>query len=61
MKKKRNIPKDFWKDFTDRKDFDEYFSELFKEDFNKIQISRRIISWSTHLDNFLIDWDSKKS
>ena len=31
MKKKLNIPKDFWKDFKDRKDFDEFFSELFKE------------------------------
>ena len=25
MKKKLNIPKDFWKDFKDRKDFDEFF------------------------------------
>ena len=28
MKKKLNIPKEFWKDFKDRKDFDEFFSEL---------------------------------
>jgi hypothetical protein len=31
MKKKLDIPKDFWKDFKDRKDFDDFFSELFKE------------------------------
>ena len=31
MKKKLNIPKDFWKDFKGREDFDEFFSELFKE------------------------------
>lgn len=31
LKKKLDIPKDFWKDFKERKDFDEFFSELFKE------------------------------
>jgi hypothetical protein len=31
MKKKLDIPKDFWKDFKDRKDFDDFFSDLFKE------------------------------
>ena len=36
MKKKLNIPKDFWKDFKDRKDFDEFFSELFKEGINQM-------------------------
>jgi len=34
MKKKLNIPKDFWKDFKDRKDFDEFFGELFQEGIN---------------------------
>jgi putative transposase len=36
MKKKLNIPKDFWKDFKERKDFDEFFSELFKEGVNQM-------------------------
>jgi transposase-like protein len=36
MKKKLDIPKDFWKDFKDRKDFDEFFSELFKEGINQM-------------------------
>ena len=36
MKKKLNIPKDLWKDFKDRKDFDEFFSELFKEGINQM-------------------------
>ena len=36
MKKKLNIPKDFWKDFKDRKDFDEFFSELFKEGIDQM-------------------------
>jgi len=36
MKKKLNIPKDFWKDFKDRKDFDEFFGELFKEGINQM-------------------------
>ena len=36
MKKKLNIPKDFRKDFKDRKDFDEFFSELFKEGLNQM-------------------------
>jgi transposase-like protein len=36
MKKKLNIPKDFWKDFKDRKDFDEFFNELFKEGINQM-------------------------
>jgi len=36
MKKKLNIPKDFWKEFKDRKDFDEFFSELFKEGVNQM-------------------------
>ena len=36
MKKRLNIPKDFWKDFKDRKDFDEFFSELFKEGINQM-------------------------
>jgi len=36
MKKKLDIPKDFWKDFKDRKDFDDFFSELFKEGINQM-------------------------
>ena len=36
MKKKLNIPKDFWKDFKDRKDFDEFFGELFQEGVNQM-------------------------
>jgi len=36
MKKKLNIPKDFWKDFKDRKDFDEFFGQLFKEGLNEM-------------------------
>jgi hypothetical protein len=36
MKKKLDIPKDFWKDFKDRKDFDEFFSELFKEGISQM-------------------------
>jgi putative transposase len=36
MKKKLNIPKDFWKDFKDRKDFDEFFNELFKEGISQM-------------------------
>jgi transposase-like protein len=36
MKKKLDIPKDFWKDFKDRKDFDEFFSDLFKEGINQM-------------------------
>ncbi len=36
MKKKLDIPKDFWKDFKDRKDFDDFFSELFKEGINEM-------------------------
>ncbi len=36
MKKKLEIPKDFWKDFKDRKDFDELFSDLFKEGINQM-------------------------
>ncbi|MFC2125669.1 IS256 family transposase [Bacteroidota bacterium] len=36
MKKKLKIPKDFWKDFKDRKDFDEFFGELFKEGLNEM-------------------------
>jgi len=36
MKKKLDIPKDFWKDFKDRKDFDEFFNELFKEGINQM-------------------------
>jgi len=36
MKKKLNIPKDFWKDFKDRKDFDKFFSELFQEGINQM-------------------------
>ena len=36
MKKKLNIPKDFWKDFKDRKDFDEFFGELFQEGINQM-------------------------
>jgi transposase-like protein len=36
MKKKLNIPKDFWKDFKHRKDFDEFFSELFKEGISQM-------------------------
>ena len=36
MKKKLNIPKEFWKDFKDRKDFDEFFSELFKEGISQM-------------------------
>jgi putative transposase len=35
-KKKLNIPKDFWKDFKDRKDFDEFFGELFQEGVNQM-------------------------
>jgi len=31
MKKKLEIPKDFWKDFKDRKDFDEFFSDNLKD------------------------------
>jgi transposase-like protein len=31
-----DIPKDFWKDFKDRKDFDEFFSELFKEGISQM-------------------------
>ena len=36
MKKKLDIPKDSWKGFIDRKDFDEFFSELFKEGINQM-------------------------
>ena len=36
MKKKLNIPKDFWEDFKDRKDFDEFFGELFQEAINQM-------------------------
>jgi len=36
MKKKLNIPKDFWKDFKGREDFDEFFSGLFKEGLNQM-------------------------
>ena len=36
MKKKLNIPEDFWKDFKDRKDFDAFFNELFKEGINQL-------------------------
>jgi putative transposase len=36
MKKKLDIPKDFWKEFKDREDFDEFFSELFKEGINQM-------------------------
>ena len=36
MKKKLNIPEDFWKDFKDRKDFDEFFTDLFKEGVNQM-------------------------
>ena len=36
MKKKLDIPKDFWKDFKDRKDFDDFFSDLFKEGVNQM-------------------------
>ena len=36
MKKKLNIPKDFWKDFKDRKDFDDFFTDLFKEGINQM-------------------------
>jgi len=36
MKKKLDIPKEFWKDFKDRKDFDEFFNELFKEGINQL-------------------------
>ena len=36
MKKKLKIPKDFWKDFKDRKDFDDFFNELFKEGINQM-------------------------
>src|SRR4030043_762602 len=36
MKKRLNIPKDFWKDFKSRKDFDEFFTELFKEGVNQM-------------------------
>ena len=36
MKNKLSIPKDFWKDFKDRKDFDEFFSELFQEGINQM-------------------------
>jgi putative transposase len=36
MKKKLDIPKDFWKDFKDRKDFDDFFSKLFKEGINQM-------------------------
>jgi len=36
MKKKLDIPKDFWKDFKDRKDFDDFFGELFKEGINQM-------------------------
>ena len=36
MKKKLDIPKDFQKDFKDRKDFDEFFSGFFKESINQM-------------------------
>jgi len=36
MKKILDIPKNFWKDFKDRKDFDEFFNELFKEGINQM-------------------------
>jgi len=36
MKKKPDIPKDFWKDFKYRKNFDEFFSELFKGGINQM-------------------------
>ena len=36
MKTKHNIPKDFWKDFKGREDFDEFFSELFKEGISQM-------------------------
>ncbi len=36
MKKKLNIPKEFWKDFKGREDFDEFFSGLFKEGLNQM-------------------------
>lgn len=36
MKKKLNIPKDFWKGFKGREDFDDFFSELFKEGVNQM-------------------------
>jgi len=36
LKKKLNIPRDFWKEFKDRKDFDEFFNELFKEGINQM-------------------------
>lgn len=36
MKKKLNIPKDFWKDLKDRKDFGEFFNELFKDGINQM-------------------------
>jgi transposase-like protein len=36
MKMKLNIPEDFWKDFKDRKDFDEFFSEHFKVGINQM-------------------------
>jgi transposase-like protein len=44
--KRLNIPKDFCKDLKDRKDFDEFFSELFKEDINQILKAEMIY----HLD-----------
>jgi len=36
VKKKLYIPIVFWKDFKDRKDFDEFFNELFKEGINQM-------------------------
>ncbi len=36
MKKKLNIPKGFWEDFKNRKDFDDFFGELFKEGLNEM-------------------------
>jgi len=36
MKQKLEIPKDFWKGCKDRKDFDDFFSELFKEGINQM-------------------------
>jgi len=48
MKKKLNIPKDFWKDFKNRKDFDEFFGELFQEGLKQLYfllMKQRMLVW----------------
>jgi hypothetical protein len=46
MKKKLDIPKDFWKEFKDREDFDEFFSKLFKEGINQMLKAEDTVSKS---------------